>query len=213
MKLDFAIPFCKVCFRENPQYSLASLIDSDTHLCHECFLEMDPKFINSRIDEFSATSCYYYNEKLKDMIYQFKGCFDIELGELFLVNQKKYLKLKYRDYYLVPAPSFEEKNIERGFNHVEIIFQGIGKGYLKPITKKDNIKQADLNFHDRQKIGEHLLWNEKVSVRDKKILFVDDLITTGATAKACCNLIKNHGAKQIKILSLCRTKTPKKAKH
>ncbi len=213
MKLDFAIPFCKVCFRENPSYSLASLIDTDTHLCHECFLEMDPKFMNFKIDDFAATSCYYYNEKLKDMIYQFKGCFDIELGELFLVNQKKYLKFKYHDFYLVPAPSFEEKDIERGFNHVEIIFKGIGKGFIKPILKRDNVKQADLNYRERQKIGEHLLWDGNVSVQSKKVLFVDDLITTGATAKACCNLLKMHGAKQVKILSLCRTKTPKKAKH
>lgn len=213
MKLNFATPFCKVCFRENPTNSLASLINEDTCLCHKCFLEMGPQIMRYKLGPYHATSCYYYNDKLKDMIYQFKGCFDIELANIFLVNQKKYFQFLYRDYYLVPAPSYEEKNLERGFNHVEEIFKGIGNGYLKPILKKDNVKQADLNFTQRQKISEHLLWDERVDVRGKKILFVDDLITTGATAKACCALIKEHGAKKVKILSVCRTRTPKKAKH
>ncbi len=213
MKLNFATPFCKICFRENPSNSMASLIATETHICHKCFLEMEAKIMNFKLGDFPATSCYYYNDKLKEMIYQFKGCFDIELGELFLVNQKKYLQLKYRDYYLVPAPSFENKNAERGFNHVEEMFKGIGKGYIKAIVKKDDVKQADLNFNERQKIGEHLSWNEGVDVNGKKILFVDDLITTGATAKACCNLISLHGAKRVKILSVCRTKPPKRAKH
>ncbi len=213
MKLSFATPFCKVCFRENPSDSLATLINPETHLCYECFSQMGPKLMKFKLDSFQAMTCYYYNEKLKDMIYQFKGCFDIELADVFLVNQKKYFQMKFKDYYLVPAPSFNDKNIERGFNHVEEIFKGIGKGYLKPIKKIDNVKQADLNYFERQKIGEHLMWNEDVDVKGKNILFVDDLITTGATAKACCSLIKSHGAKRVKILSVCRTKTPKNKKH
>lgn len=213
MKLNFAIPFCKVCFRENPSNSLASLINEETHLCHECFLEMGPKLMKFKLGEFPTISCYYYNEKLKTMIYQFKGCFDIELADIFLVNQKKYFQMIFRNYYLVPAPSYDKKNIERGFNHVEEMFKGIGKGYLKAIRKTDNVKQAGLNYFQRQKINEHLFWNDEVDVKGKNILFVDDLITTGATAKACCELIKKHGAKKVKILSICRTKTPKNEKH
>ena len=54
------------------------------------------------------------------------------------------------------------------------------------------MKQADLHWRDRQKIGEHLHYVDGISVQGKKILFVDDLLTTGATAKACCSLLKAH---------------------
>ena len=206
MKSNFATPFCKVCFKDIHADSLPSLLGNQPSLCQRCFREMGPKMIFYKLDGIPVISCYYYNEKMREMLYQFKGCFDIELGELFLVNQKRFFQIFFHSYYLVPAPSFKEKDEIRGFNHVEEIFKGIGKGYIHAILKKDNIKQADLHYRERQKISSHLVWNEKANVSGKKILFVDDLITTGATAKACSNLLLDHGAKRVKILSVARTK-------
>ena len=98
------------------------------------------------------------------------------------------------------------EDIVRGFNHVEELFKGIGRGFIHAIIKKDDIKQANLHYKERQEISNHLLWNDKETVLGKNILFVDDLITTGATAKACTKLLLEHGAKKVKILSLARVK-------
>jgi predicted amidophosphoribosyltransferase len=75
---------------------------------------------------------------------------------------------------------------------------------VKAIQKVDDVKQADLGYEQRQRIGEHLRWVEGGSVTNKKILFVDDLCTSGATAKACCRLLKEHGASRIEILVMGR---------
>ena len=206
MKFNFVTPFCKVCFKDIHADNIPSLLGEDTHLCQSCFSKMHPKMMFYKLDGIPVISCYLYNEKIREMLYQFKGCFDIELGEVFLVNQKRYLRFLFHSYYLVPAPSYKEKDEARGFNHVEELFKGIGKGYIHAIIKKDDIKQANLHFRKRQEIATHLLWNEKESVSGKNILFVDDLITTGATAKACTKLLLEHGAKKVKILSLARVK-------
>ncbi len=212
MKLNFVTPFCKCCFRDISAFTEGSLFEPNNILCDKCFHEMNPTFMKFKLGSFQAYSCYHYNEKLKEMIYCLKGCYDIELANVFLVNQKRIFSIMFRSYYLVPAPSFKTKDELRGFNHVEEIFRGIGKGYIHAISKKDDVKQADLNFKERQKIDEHLYLNEGAGIRGKKILFVDDLITTGATAKACCNLLKNAGAKKVKILSVARTKDVSKRK-
>lgn len=206
MKLNFVTPFCKVCFKDISTFSEASLLEPNNILCDKCFHEMKPTFMKFKVGEFQAISCYFYNEKIREMLYCLKGCYDIELADIFLVNQKILFSILFHSYYLVPAPSFKDKDEARGFNHVEEVFKGIGKGYIHAIKKKDDVKQADLNYQERQKIGEHLFIDEKADLHGKKILFVDDLITTGATAKACCSLLKNAGANKVKILSVARTK-------
>lgn len=206
MKLNFAIPFCKVCFKEITNPNMASLLDEDSYICNDCFMDMEPQLNLFTVGSFRGESCYPYNEKIKEMLYLLKGCGDYELSKLFLVNQKDYFKLKYQSYYLVPSPSFHKRNESRGFNQVEAIFEGIGKGFIHAIEKIDDRKQSDLNSSERKKISEHLRWVKNADVKNKNILFVDDVITTGSTALACCNLLQANGAKKIRILSLARTK-------
>lgn len=210
MKSNSATLFCKVCFRNITNQTLAALIGNNSCICQKCWSEMNPQITHFKIDEFPVTSCYFYNEKIQEMLYTFKGCFDYELGDLFLVNQKAFFELLYHSFYLVPSPSFSDRDAQRGFNHVEVIFKGIGKGFVHAIKKTDDVKQADLNARGRNKIGEHLSWNGDVDIKGKKILFVDDLITTGSTARECCKLIKKHGAKEVKILTIARTIFDKK---
>ncbi|MGI8725665.1 MAG: phosphoribosyltransferase family protein [Methyloceanibacter sp.] len=41
-------------------------------------------------------------------------------------------------------------------------------------------------------------------VRDKRVVVVDDVITTGATAEACARALKRAGAKRVDVLTLAR---------
>lgn len=153
-----------------------------------------------KVERWEARSLYFYTEEVRTLLYQFKGCADIELAPVFLAYQAPILRFLYRGYTLVPAPSYEKKNDVRGFNHVEEMFRILRLPYLHSLVKMDDVKQAKLHYAERQRIGEHIRFNEACSVQDKKILFVDDLFTTGATAKACCRLLHENGAKKVKIL-------------
>jgi competence protein ComFC len=161
---------------------------------------MEPKMRLWYVEGIPVRCLYDYNEEIRSLLYQFKGCFDIELGPVFLAYQAPMLRFLYHGYTLVPAPSYQEKNEVRGFNHVELMFAPLRLPFLHPIIKVDDVKQASLHWEQRQHIGSHLRWDDTVSVRGKKILFVDDLFTTGATAKACANLLQEHGAKYVQIL-------------
>jgi ComF family protein len=173
---------------------------------------MEPNMVVNELDGIKATSLFVYNDKVKQMLYQCKGCFDYEMAEVFLSRQRSFLKRKYRNWVLVPAPSYEEKDKVRGFNHVEEMFKGLERPFVHAIEKKDNVKQADLNFAERQQIGKHLVWKEGVSVAGLNVLFVDDLLTTGATAKACAKMLLEHGANKVEILVMARTIDPKNRK-
>ena len=51
-----------------------------------------------------------------------------------------------------------------------------------------------------------------MSVAGLNVLFVDDLLTTGATAKACTEMLFEHGANKVEILVMARTIDPKNRK-
>ena len=210
-KSSTTTPFCKVCFKDIRSYDTASLFE-DYPICPDCFNLMEPNMIVNELDGIKATSLFVYNDKVKQMLYQCKGCFDYEMAGVFLCRQRSFLERKYRNWVLVPAPSYEEKDKVRGFNHVVEIFKGLERPFIHAIEKKDNVKQADLNFAERQQIGKHLAWKQGVSVAGLNVLFVDDLLTTGATAKACAKMLLEHGANKVEILVMARTIDPKNRK-
>jgi len=161
---------------------------------------MQPKETVFKVGKYRAHAFYEYNEKIRSLLYQFKACKDIELSSIFLGKQSCYLKEIYQGYSLVPAPSYQSKDDDRGFNHVKEMFKPLGLPSIDALSKLDDIKQANCNHEERSNISRHLAFREGVSVKGLKVLFVDDLITTGSTAKACCDLLVEHGAKSVQIL-------------
>lgn len=197
--------FCKVCFQEFSSPTWRRFFGGEVPLCGNCFQKLGPYEGTFLIDGIHVRYLYRYGGQIRDLLFTFKACGDIELGPVFLAYQAPVLSLTYRGFVLVPAPSYAEKDAKRGFNHVEEMFKGLCLPQVKAIVKTRDVKQADLGFEERQKVGECLRWAEGASVMGKKVLFVDDLYTTGATAKACCQLIKEHGASRIKVLVMGRT--------
>ncbi|HKM02590.1 MAG TPA: phosphoribosyltransferase family protein, partial [Bacilli bacterium] len=63
-----------------------------------------------------------------------------------------------------------------------------------------------LHFDERQNVIDKLEVVKGERVRDKKILLVDDLFTTGATVKAMIKLLKPYNPKKIQVLTLAYTK-------
>ena len=57
---------------------------------------------------------------------------------------------------------------------------------------------------EREKIGDYLVIDD-VDLSNKKILLVDDVYTTGSTIKSMIKLVKQKGAKKIKVLLMLKT--------
>jgi predicted amidophosphoribosyltransferase len=204
-KFNSATPFCKVCFQPIVPSGWHSLVGDDELICSRCYKAFTPRWISFKVLGVPALALYHYDEAVRSMLYQLKGCFDIELAGIFLNYAAPYLRTKYRGYTLICAPSAEKKDAIRGFNHVEEIFRCLHLPMVKAIVKTDDIKQADLNYRDRQKVGDYLAWRKGVKIQGEKILLVDDVHTTGATLKACVKLIQKHQPKRLKILVMSKT--------
>ena len=165
---------------------------------------MHPKFIKFKIDNIKALTLFEYDVYMKDLIYKLKGCYDYELKDIFLEPYKRELSILYKGYTIIPAPSFHQDDINRGFNHVVEIFKSLNLPMIQAFKKIDKFKQADHNFKERKEISKYIKLIDNIELKNK-ILLVDDIYTTGSTMKTMITILKNKGIKDIKVLVLCKT--------
>lgn len=174
----------------------------NTNICHSCFIKMNRKPCKRKINNVPITSYFPYEEYIISLIYTFKGCNDIVLAPCFLSYDCFYLKMKYKGYYIVPIPSYIDHDLQRGFNHVEEMFMCLNLPYLKILKKIKDFKQSSLKRKERELAVLNIIRTSDELLTGKKILIVDDILTTGSTIKRAIKLIKELKPKCIKVVTI-----------
>lgn len=123
----------------------------------------------------------------------------------------KKLNKKFGEIDIITSvPLHKLKERERGYNQADFICKGISKvtGYhfIPNILRriKYTQTQTELNFQQRKENVENAFCinnNYRKYIKDKNVLLVDDVITTGATIIAAANVLKQTEAKCIYIAS------------
>ncbi len=112
--------------------------------------------------------------------------------------------MRFFNRIVVPAPSFVGRDEKRGFNQAVSIFETIGLPLKRCLLKTEDRKQADLSAKERSKIGEVIELVPNTKLTGKRLLLVDDVMTTGSTIKACIDLLKRLKPRSIEVLVLAR---------
>lgn len=194
---------CKLCFEEIEICGF-NAIRKGACICQNCYNKFNVVWKKEYIDKVETLIVYEYDDYLKKLFFQFKGCYDYDLKDVFLFRHLFELKLLYKDYLIVPIPSSESSNKKRGYNHVVEIFKSLNLPIYRCIKKKEDFKQSELNKKEREKIINKLVVRNCEKIKDKKILIVDDIITTGSSLKACINLVSKYKPKLLKSLIICK---------
>lgn len=135
-KLKSATPICKICFKPVDEVKRSSI-------CSGCFNKFEGLYETMNVEGVKLYSIYEYNDFIRQLIYQLKGCFDIEIAQVFLKRQRCYLKIKYLNYVLVHVPSSKEDDERRGFNHVREIFKSLNLKSLNVLKKKKILSRVN----------------------------------------------------------------------
>ena len=202
-KSTSATPFCKVCFQPISTSRLCRP-PSNPRLCDRCQKEMNPQLKAHKTFGVPAFYLYDYNETIRGLLYQLKGCGDYEMGQIFFCHQANVLHHRFWNYVIVPAPSYFARDEERGFNHVVTMFAELRLPIIRCLEKTKDIKQADLSAAERTKIGKSLRMKNARALYRKNVLLVDDVMTTGSTIKACISLLQKARPKRIVVLTMAR---------
>lgn len=131
--------------------------------------------------------------------------------EVSLVENFLSAKKLYRKALIQPIPLSRERLFSRGFNQAEMIaefFQsclGLKTGNFL-VRKKDVPFQAKLSLRAQRlkNIKDSFKLAPGAKVRDKTILLVDDVVTTGATVQEAARLLRAARCDKVYVLSLAR---------
>lgn len=130
------------------------------------------------------------------------------MAEEFNKMQKNGMKIDL----IVPVPLFKLRQKKRKYNQAELIANELSKIVNIPISIynlqriKNTETQTNLSFKDRQKnLDKAFTVQDKKEFKDKNILLIDDVLTTGSTADHCATILKKANAKDIYVLTLATT--------
>ena len=191
---------CLYCEKQIDKLTLSSIFIENDCLCHECRkkLKIDKAYI--KLNNYYVETFYNYDGIFRDLLIQYKECYDEALACTFLYRLKDYIRYKYNGYEILFIPSSKNKLQQRGFNHLDLIFKEVGLKKNYGLKMKENLVQEGKNFSDRSiMIGNFEYFGGKLD----KALIVDDVITSGSSILGAIEAIKPY-ANVVKVISLSR---------
>jgi len=161
---------------------------------------------------FDAVYSYgSYEGSLRKLIHLFKYDKIYSLARPLAGFLARVLPREERFDVIVPMPLHWRRQWERGFNQSELLAGVIAKKWGVPMQRavrrvKSTAPQAGLtNAKRRANVGGAFAVRRNVRLSDARVLLVDDVLTTGATAAACARVLKRAGAAHVALLALART--------
>jgi ComF family protein len=111
---------------------------------------------------------------------------------------------------VMPVPLHWRRRLERGFNQSELLARAVARRYGLRVTnavrrKRPTPAQAGLSHAGRRAnvVGAFKVTRPQ-AVAGRRVLLVDDVMTTGATAGACAAALRRAGASYVALLALAR---------
>ncbi|HHO47051.1 MAG TPA: ComF family protein [Desulfobacteraceae bacterium] len=127
------------------------------------------------------------------------------------VNSPGFRELSAPDLIL-PVPLHPKRLRRRGFNQALVLarFCFPGRGRIIDaftLTKiSPTVPQTQLSGTERRRnISGSFSVKQPQKVKNKKILLIDDVFTTGSTVNECARILRRAGADRVEIFTLART--------
>ena len=193
-------PICKVC---GLWYEGEITVD---FTCRNCF-DLELEFANAR------AAVQYYG-LVKQVIHRFNynrnDWFEPFLAELLIESAAPDLKFEPVDL-IVPIPLHPRKQRARGFNQAERLAIRLSAATGIPTRLdlmqrvRDTNPQANLDRDDRvANVKNAFAYVAAEKLATKKVLLVDDVMTTGLTASSCAKELLKNGASQVRVWTVAR---------
>ena len=215
---DFFLPrFCPSCNKK--------LLPKESVVCPECISriklaederiksEFTRKFSSSGIiSDFVSLYVFKKDKELQHIIHSLKynkrfltGKF---LGKIVGINLKQKI-FEWKIDYIIPVPLHHLKKAERGYNQSFYIAKGLSKELGIPVVqsfikrKRFTESQTTMTLKERQEnIGGAFKAKRNLNLKEKNILLVDDVITTGSTIGECGKVLLKARANEIYAVSV-----------
>jgi ComF family protein len=199
-----APPVCRICGLPLGQFTGREPVGGEGPTCARCRRKR-PAFTYAR----SATS---YGDVAREAVHALKfgkqRALAAPLGDLVAA-------LGTPDppgaVIVIPVPLHPRRERERGFNQSRLLADRVARAWKVPARAdvlartSDTRPQAELSAEARRaNVKGAFALRRPAAVRDRHVVLVDDILTTGSTASACARCLLDGGAASVGILTVTR---------
>jgi ComF family protein len=192
-------------------------------LCKRCSLPLPsggaycPDCRGKKPKEFKCSfikSAFVFNPQIRSVVHSFKyeskPYLADRIGVWLSASVEKYPQLKEYTHVLA-VPLSRKKEQKRGFNQSKLLAEFLsnktGMVLLENTIERTKDTKSQVTLSRKERIENmqnafRVLMPEKV--KNKKILLIDDVATTGSTLEECAIVLKKAGAQSVAALTLAR---------
>jgi ComF family protein len=162
-----------------------------------------------------ARSAGTYRGLLREVIHRFKYDGHISLARplaQLLLPAARELRALHEIDVVLPVPLHPRRLRERGFNQAALLARRIGGSLKIPVEYRALWRlrwtepQIGLTSRERaENVRGAFGLTKKELVRDRTVLLVDDVFTTGETVDQCVRELKRGGAREVVVVTVART--------
>lgn len=197
---------CIICGEETPNLICINC-NKKIKLCNE------RSILNCKGNSIMCYSLAYYSNVMKELILRLKYRGDFACGEVLgKMMAELIIREDIHPDIITYVPSSRAVIKKRGYNQSKVLANVISKEtgvMVMECLNKSNVAkdQIGLSTELRWKNLEQSYYiMKKIKIESKKILLVDDVVTTGATVSYCCNELIKGFPESITILTAAKSK-------
>lgn len=205
-------------------FCLSKIFIHKTFFCPICRARLPEKEkICHKKSPYLLGAATNYDDSVRNLIHRLKYDSWSRLKSPVSVILKAYLKNLqfgisgnnfFKNYIVVPIPLHKNRERKRGFNQAELIGRIIAEEYKLPLENKILIRaketksQAELKDWTQRKENMDSAFKipEPAVIKNKNIILVDDIYTSGATVNEAVRILKSAGVKKIVALVFAKTR-------
>ena len=200
---------CLVCYQEGKLVCRLCAFDAFPQLpsrCYRCKALTNDYAVCDRCRTNTSLKHVWINTSYantaKDLLHFFKFERARSASSIIVESLDEFLPYFAEQILVVPVPTATERVRQRGYDQAALLAKGLAARrnltYLPALTRLTHTRQVGASRKQRfEQLESAFSITRPNAIKDREILLVDDVITTGATLETLAKLLKKAGAKKV----------------
>lgn len=194
------------------------LADAQTDLCADC--RSNAPYCGDRhktipfVDKWEAV--WYYEEQVRESLLRYKFSGKAHYAQAYGRFLALRISQRFGDGFdvLTYVPVSARRRFSRGYDQVRLLAQAVGDelgcGFVKTLRKvRHNVAQSSIKEDERRRANVLGVYRVRAPdlIRGKRVLLLDDIITTGSTVSECAKTLKLSGATEVLCAAMATSRS------